>query len=279
MAEKQTNKERLKDITDSIETGIKELFESDRYRQYLATMSRFHRYSVNNTMLIYMQRPDATHVAGFNKWRDQFGRSVKKGEKGIKIIAPTPFKKKIEQQKLDPDTKLPLRDENGDIITEEKTVQIPMYRPVVVFDVQQTAGKPLPELAANLTGDVQNYEVFMEALRRSAPVPIFFEKLASASSVEIGSSFDVPDSVTAVTHSARIFIPLDDLVDKEKELARLAKEKAAVQKDIDFSQGKLNNPGFMAKAPEKQVEAEKAKLAKALDKMAKIEQSIAAFSK
>ena len=178
MAEKQTNKERLKDITDSIETGIKELFESDRYRQYLATMSRFHKYSVNNTMLIYMQRPDATHVAGFNKWRDQFGRSVKKGEKGIKIIAPTPFKKKIEQQKLDPDTKLPLRDENGDIITEEKTVQIPMYKPVVVFDVQQTAGKPLPELAANLTGDVQNYGVFMEALRRSAPVPIFFEKLA-----------------------------------------------------------------------------------------------------
>ena len=178
MAEKQTNKERLKDITDSIETGIKELFESDRYRRYLATMSRFHKYSVNNTMLIYMQRPDATHVAGFNKWRDQFGRSVKKGEKGIKIIAPTPFKKKIEQQKLDPDTKLPLRDENGDIITEEKTVQIPMYKPVVVFDVQQTAGKPLPELAANLTGDVQNYGVFMEALRRSAPVPIFFEKLA-----------------------------------------------------------------------------------------------------
>ena len=178
MAEKQTNKERLKDITDSIETGIKELFESDKYRQYLATMSRFHRYSVNNTMLIYMQRPDATHVAGFNKWRDQFGRSVKKGEKGIKIIAPTPFKKKIEQQKLDPDTKLPLRDENGDIITEEKTVQIPMYKPVMVFDVQQTVGKPLPKLAANLTGDVQNYEVFMEALRRSAPVPIFFEKLA-----------------------------------------------------------------------------------------------------
>ena len=178
MAEKQTNKERLKDITDSIETGIKELFESDKYRQYLATMSRFHRYSVNNTMLIYMQRPDATHVAGFNKWRDQFGRNVKKGEKGIKIIAPTPLKKKIEQQKLDPDTKLPLRDENGDIITEEKTVQIPMYKPVVVFDVQQTVGKPLPELAANLTGDVQNYEVFMEALRRSAPVPISFEKLA-----------------------------------------------------------------------------------------------------
>ena len=178
MAEKQTNKERLKDITDSIETGIKELFESDRYRQYLATMSRFHKYSVNNTMLIYMQRPDATHVAGFNKWRDQFGRSVKKGEKGIKIIAPTPFKKKIEEAKLDPDTKLPMLDADGKAIMEEKEIRIPMYKPVTVFDVSQTAGKPLPELAANLTGDVQNYEVFMEALRRSAPVPIFFEKLA-----------------------------------------------------------------------------------------------------
>ncbi|MBQ8979660.1 MAG: class I tRNA ligase family protein, partial [Oscillospiraceae bacterium] len=108
---------------------------------------------------------------------------------------------------------------------------------------------------------------------------IFFEKLASASSVEIGESFDIPDSVTAVTTDARIFIPLSDLVDREKELARLAKEKAAVQKDIDFSSGKLNNPGFMSKAPEKQVEAEKAKLARAMEKMEKIEQSIAAFSK
>ena len=179
MAEKQTNKERLREITDSIETGIKELFASDKYKQYLSTMSRFHKYSVNNTMLIYMQRPDATHVAGFDRWRDQFGRNVKKGEKGIKIIAPTPYKKKIEQEKLDPDTNLPMRDENGDIITEEKTVQIPMYKPVTVFDAAQTEGKPLPQLAENLTGDVQNYEVFMEALKRSAPVPISFEKLAA----------------------------------------------------------------------------------------------------
>ena len=183
MAEKQSyaeqNKARLKDITDSIETGIKELFESEKYKQYLSTMSRFHKYSVNNTMLIYMQRPDATHVAGFNKWRDQFGRNVIKGEKGIRIIAPTPFKKKIEQEKLDPDTKLPVKDENGNAIMEEKTVQIPMYKPVVVFDVKQTEGKPLPELAANLTSDVQNYEVFMEALSRSAPVPIAFEKMAA----------------------------------------------------------------------------------------------------
>ena len=183
MAEKQSyaeqNRARLKDITDSIETGIRELFESDKYRQYLATMSRFHKYSVNNTMLIYMQRPDATHVAGFNRWRDQFGRNVKKGEKGIKIIAPTPYKKKIEEAKLDPDTRLPMLDVDGNAVMEEKTIQIPMYKPVVVFDFQQTEGKPLPELAENLTGDVQNYEVFMEALRRSAPVPISFEKMAA----------------------------------------------------------------------------------------------------
>ena len=130
----------------------------------------------------------------------------------------------------------------------------------------------VPSVKAKLYIETADADIFKSGI-------IFFEKLASASSVEIGACFDIPDSVTAVTHSARIFIPLDDLVDKEKELARLAKEKAAVQKDIDFSQGKLNNPGFMAKAPEKQVEAEKAKLAKALDKMAKIEQSIAAFSK
>ena len=169
---KQSNKERLKDITDSIERGIEELFQSDKYAEYLRTMSRFHKYSVNNTMLIYMQRPDATLVAGFNKWRDQFGRNVMKGEKGIKIIAPTPFKKKIEQEKRDPDTNLPMLDADGKVIVEEKEIKIPMYKPVTVFDVSQTDGKPLPQLASDLSGNVQNYEVFMEALRRSAPVPI-----------------------------------------------------------------------------------------------------------
>ena len=177
MAEKQSNKDRLKEITDSIEKGIQELFQSEKYRQYLRTMSRFHKYSVNNTMLIYMQKPDATVVAGFNKWRDQFGRNVLKGEKGIKIIAPTPYKKKIEEAKLDPDTKLPMLDANGKAIMEEKEIRIPMYKPVTVFDVSQTEGKPLPQLAADLTGSVQNYEVFMEAVKRSAPVPVFMENM------------------------------------------------------------------------------------------------------
>lgn len=170
--EKQTNKERLKDITDSIERGIEDLFQSDKYAEYLRTMSRFHKYSVNNTMLIYMQKPDATLVAGFNKWRDQFARNVMKGEKGIKIIAPTPFKKKIEQEKRDPDTNLPMLDADGKVIVEEKEIKIPMFKPVTVFDVSQTDGKPLPQLASDLQGNVQNYEVFMEALRRSSPVPI-----------------------------------------------------------------------------------------------------------
>ena len=145
--QKQTNKARLKEITDSIEKGIKELFESDKYKQYLTTMSRFHHYSVNNQMLIYMQMPNATHVAGFNKWRDQFERNVMKGQRGIKIIAPTPFKKKIEQEKLDPDTRLPMLDPDGKVIIEEKEISIPMFKPVTVFDVSQTEGKPLPQLA------------------------------------------------------------------------------------------------------------------------------------
>ena len=178
--EKKTNKERIKDITDSIEKGIKELFESEKYKEYLSTMSRFHRYSVNNQMLIYMQKPSATLVAGFNKWHDGFGRNVKKGEKGIKIIAPTPFKKKVEETKLDPDTNLPMLDDNGNPIVEEKEVQVPMFRVVSVFDVSQTYGKPLPELAANLTGNVEHYEEFLEAVKRSADVPITFEKISNA---------------------------------------------------------------------------------------------------
>lgn len=175
MAEKQSSRDRLKEITASIEDGIKELFQSESYAQYLQTMSRFHHYSVNNQVLIHMQKPDATLVVGFNKWKNQFGRNVIKGEHGIKIIAPTPFKKKIEQEKLDPDTQLPMLDADGKIITEEKTIQIPMYKPVTVFDVSQTEGKPLPQLAHDLSGNVANYDVFMEALRRSSPVPISVE--------------------------------------------------------------------------------------------------------
>ena len=179
MADKPTNRERLQEITAGIEQGIKELFESEKYMRYLSIMSKFHRYSVNNTMLIYMQRPDATLVAGFNKWKNQFERHVKKGEHGITIIAPTPYKKKIEEMKRDPDTHAPILDADGKAVMEEKEIEIPMFRPVKVFDVSQTNSKPLPELASSLSGTVPHYEAFMEAVRRSAPVPIEFEPMAA----------------------------------------------------------------------------------------------------
>ena len=179
MADKPTNRERLQEITAGIEQGIKELFESEKYMRYLSVMSKFHRYSVNNTMLIYMQKPEATLVAGFNKWKNQFARHVKKGEHGITIIAPTPYKKKIEEMKRDPDTHAPILDADGKAVMEEKEIEIPMFRPVKVFDVSQTDGKPLPELASSLSGTVPHYEAFLEALRRSAPVPIEFEPMAA----------------------------------------------------------------------------------------------------
>lgn len=209
MAEKQTSKDRMREIVDSIENGIKELFESDKYRQYLSTMSRFHRYSVNNTMLIYMQRPDATHVAGFNKWRNQFGRNVLKGEKGIRIIAPTPYKKKVEEIKTDPETNAPVLDADGKAIIEEKEIRIPMFKVVSVFDVSQTAGKPLPQLAADLSGNVQQYEVFMEALRRASPVPMEIKPVArdtdgffsiKAQSITIRAGMSEVQTVCAAVH-------------------------------------------------------------------------------
>ena len=175
----KSDKEKLGEITDSIEKGIKELFASDKYKQYLQTMSRFHRYSVNNQMLIFMQKPDASLVAGFNKWKNSFGRNVRRGEKGIKIIAPAPYKKKIEKEKLDPDTKLPLLDENGQPIKEEKEVNVSTFKVVSVFDVSQTEGKPLPEISSDLSGSVEHYETFMEAIKRSSPVPIELKPIKS----------------------------------------------------------------------------------------------------
>ena len=186
MAEKQPIKEQIKKLTDQIEAGIKALFQSgdlEKYQAYLNTMSHFHHYSVNNQMLIFSQCPHATLVAGYQKWQNQFSRHVLRGEKGISILAPTPYKIKVEKEKLDPDTKLPLLDADGNTITEEKEVQIPMFRPVKVFDVSQTDGKPLPERVqspvAELTGNVEHYEAFMEALRRVSPVPIEMKPLSN----------------------------------------------------------------------------------------------------
>lgn len=239
MAEKQSSRDRLKDITASIEDGIKELFQSESYAQYLQTMSRFHHYSVNNQVLIHMQKPDATLVAGFNKWKNQFGRNVIKGEHGIKIIAPTPFKKKIEQEKLDPDTQLPMLDADGKIITEEKTIQIPMYKPVTVFDVSQTEGKPLPRLAHDLSGNVANYDVFMEALRRSSPVPISIEVMGGGmdgyfdlehQDIAIRKGMSEVQTVSAVIHEmahALLHNRTKDTEEKTPELSRSTEEVQA----------------------------------------------------
>ena len=239
MAEKQSNQDRLKEITASIEDGIKELFQSESYAQYLQTMSRFHHYSVNNQVLIHMQKPDATLVAGFNKWKNQFGRNVIKGEHGIKIIAPTPFKKKIEQEKLDPDTQLPMLDADGKIITEEKTIQIPMYKPVTVFDVSQTEGRPLPQLAHDLSGNVANYDVFMEALRRSSPVPISIEVMGGGmdgyfdlehQDIAIRKGMSEVQTVSAVIHEmahALLHNRTKDTEEKTPELSRSTEEVQA----------------------------------------------------
>ena len=239
MAEKQSSRDRLKEITASIEDGIKELFQSETYAQYLQTMSRFHHYSVNNQVLIHMQKPDATLVAGFNKWKNQFGRNVIKGEHGIKIIAPTPFKKKIEQEKLDPDTQLPMLDADGKIITEEKTIQIPMYKPVTVFDVSQTEGKPLPQLAHDLSGNVANYDVFMEALRRSSPVPISMEVMGGGmdgyfdlehQDIAIRKGMSEVQTVSAVIHEmahALLHNRTKDTEEKTPELSRSTEEVQA----------------------------------------------------
>ena len=239
MAEKQSNQDRLKEITASIEDGIKELFQSESYAQYLQTMSRFHHYSVNNQVLIHMQKPDATLVAGFNKWKNQFGRNVIKGEHGIKIIAPTPFKKKIEQEKLDPDTQLPMLDADGKIITEEKTIQIPMYKPVTVFDVSQTEGKPLPQLAHALSGNVANYDVFMESLRRSSPVPISMEVMGGGmdgyfdlehQDIAIRKGMSEVQTVSAVIHEmahALLHNRIKDTEEKTPELSRSTEEVQA----------------------------------------------------
>ena len=239
MAEKQSSRDRLKEITASIEDGIKELFQSESYAQYLQTMSRFHHYSVNNQVLIHMQKPDATLVAGFNKWKNQFGRNVIKGEHGIKIIAPTPFKKKIEQEKLDPDTQLPMLDADGKIITEEKTIQIPMYKPVTVFDVSQTEGRPLPQLAHDLSGNVANYDVFMEALRRSSPVPISIEVMGGGmdgyfdlehQDIAIRKGMSEVQTVSAVIHEmahALLHNRTKDTEEKTPEISRSTEEVQA----------------------------------------------------
>ena len=162
--------EKLKEITDRLEQGITELFDSERYKEYLKVMSKFHNYSFRNTVLIAMQKPDASLVAGFSAWKNNFERNVMKGQKGIKIIAPSPYKIKQEMQKIDPHTQKPIIGKDGKPVTEEKEITIPAYKVVSVFDVSQTEGKELPDIAVDeLTGDVDRYKDFFAALEKTSP--------------------------------------------------------------------------------------------------------------
>ena len=178
MADARTEKQKVKEITDRLEEGLKELFEGEKYKSYLNTMSKFHNYSANNIQLIEMQCPDATYVAGYKAWQRNFERHVNKGERGIRILAPAPYKIKEEQEKIDPVTNEPVLDRDGMPVMEEVEIKIPAFRVVTVFDYSQTDGKELPGLGVNeLHGDVERYRDFMEALERVSPVPIRYEEM------------------------------------------------------------------------------------------------------
>lgn len=173
-----TEKQKVKEITDRLEEGLKELFEGEKYKSYLNTMSKFHNYSANNIQLIEMQCPDATYVAGYKAWQRNFERHVNKGERGIRILAPAPYKIKEEQEKIDPVTNEPVLDRDGMPVMEEVEIKIPAFRVVTVFDYSQTDGKELPGLGVNeLYGNVERYQDFMEALERVSPVPIHYEEM------------------------------------------------------------------------------------------------------
>lgn len=185
MAEKTQGKypsqfEKVKEITDKLEAGIKELMDSDKFKEYLKCLSKFHNYSLGNTILIALQKPDATLVAGYTAWKNQFGRQVQKGEQGIRILAPTPYKRKMEVDVIDPSTGQARMNPDGTKATELKEIMVPAFKVVNVFDVSQTDGRPIPSIGVNeLTGDVRQYEMFFEALKRSCPVPIGFEQIDS----------------------------------------------------------------------------------------------------
>lgn len=176
----QDKQEKMKELTDKLEKGIKNVYESDRYINYLAVMSKFHAYSFRNSLLLMLQKPDATHVAGFNAWKNTFNRNVNKGEKGLQILAPAPYRVKVAMEKIDPITQTPALDSSGKPVTELVEITKPTFRPVYVFDVSQTSGEPLPQLLTELTGSVSQYHAFFESLKSVSPFPMEFEDIQSA---------------------------------------------------------------------------------------------------
>ena len=172
--------DKVREITDKLEAGINALFNSEAYKTYLSTLAKFHNYSLNNTILIAMQKPDATLVAGYTAWQKCFGRQVQKGETGIRILAPTPYKKKVEVDRIDPSTGQTILNPDGSSVKDLKEIMVPAFKVVNVFDVSQTDGKPLPTIGVDeLSGNVTNYKMFFEALKRACPVPVAFEQIDS----------------------------------------------------------------------------------------------------
>ena len=247
MAEKAHDKaypsqfEKVEEITDKLEAGIQALFESEAFKNYLKTLSKFHDYSLNNTILIAMQKPDATLVAGYTAWQKNFGRQVQKGEQGIRILAPTPYKKQMEVDRIDPVTRQPILNPDGSTAKDLKEVMVPAFKVVNVFDVSQTDGKELPTIGVNeLTGDVAQYESFFEALKRACPVPIGFEEISSGAkgyyhtvdhriALQEGMSEvqTVKTLIHEMAHQKLHAIDPKDLPPEEPRLTRNAKEVEA----------------------------------------------------
>ncbi|MEM1724152.1 MAG: ArdC-like ssDNA-binding domain-containing protein [Thermoplasmata archaeon] len=173
----EDKKDKIKEITDKLEQGIKDIYDSEQYKNYLIVMSKFHSYSYRNSLLIMLQKPDATYVAGFQAWKNNFKRCVNKGEKGIQILAPAPYRVKVKMQKIDPITQKPILDNNGNTVTEEVEITKPAFKPVYVFDISQTSGRPLPQLTTELSGNIEQYEAFFDSLKSISPYSIQFEDI------------------------------------------------------------------------------------------------------
>lgn len=233
----KSTQNKMNEIPQMLEEGVHKVFESDNYKNYLNIMSKFHNYSINNTLLIARQNPDATLVAGFKSWEKNFGRHVKKGEKGIKILAPSPYKKKVLVELVDPVSREIMLDINGNLVKEETEVNMTAYRIVSVFDVSQTEGNPLPQIGvAELTGNVDEYELFVEALKQSTSVPISFENISGVAkgyynpvTASIAVKAGMPESQTVKTmiHEIAHSILHNDILDEAEKKDRQTKEVEA----------------------------------------------------
>ena len=234
--------EKVKAITEKLEQGIQDLFESENFKNYLKTLSKFHHYSLGNTILIAMQKPDATLVAGYTSWQRNFERTVMKGAKSIKILAPSPYKKKIEVNKVDPDTGKPLCNSDGSPVKEIQEISVPAFKVVNVFDVSQTEGKALPSIGVNeLTGDVAQYDTMLAALEQSCPVSITFEEIQGSakgyfSSMEnriaVQKDMSQIQTIKTLIHE----MAHQKLHSSDEKLARNAKEVEAVAVAYTVSQ-------------------------------------------